>query len=212
MSTRNKGYLKTGATSSRNGATPDVTSASPSRHGDMGVATSHLFSLEHGDHVTDTDRALLEQFTEQEIRDLKAVFNVFDKEQRGYIDAFELRRALRVLGFKLSHRETDEAIVDLGRGIIGEINFKDFLDLVAHRQGDSRDIYAEINQGFDMMDYGKKGCLTVEDLKLVAKEVGVKVSDTMLREMVEEADTTGDNKINRDEFVAVMLQTNMYKE
>lgn len=54
--------------------------------------------------------------------------------------------------------------------------------------------------------------MTTDDLKLVAKEVGVKISDSMIKEMIEEASNSGDNTLSRDEFVAVMLQTNMYKE
>ncbi|XP_030844064.1 caltractin-like [Strongylocentrotus purpuratus] len=187
-------------------------SSSASSHGRVGVASNLLHSLEQRrDHVAEINPALTCQFTAQELRDLRMVFDTFDKDRKGYIDAFDLRRALRVLGFKLSHEQIDEAIADIGRRI-GEVSFSDFVELVAHRQGDSRDIYGEIHQGFDMMDYGKKGCLTTDDLKLVAKEVGVKVSDSMIKEMIEEASNSGDNTLSRDEFVAVMLQTNMYKE
>ena len=58
----------------------------------------------------------------------------------------------------------------------------------------------------------KKGCLTCDDLKMVAKETGLKVSESQLREMIEEASTSGDNSISRDEFVAAMLWTNLYSE
>ncbi|XP_041452928.1 caltractin-like isoform X2 [Lytechinus variegatus] len=192
-------------------AAPPSSSLSSSQ-GQMGVASSLLHSLEQQrDHVAEIDPALTAQFTAQELRDLRMVFDTFDKNKKGYIDAFDLRSAMRVLGFKLSHEQIDEAIADIGRRI-GEVSFPDFVELVAHRQGDSRDIYDEIHQGFDMMDYGKKGCLSTDDLKMVAKETGVKVSDSMIREMIEEASSSGDNTINRDEFVAVMLQTNMYKE
>ena len=35
------------------------------------------------------------------------------------------------------------------------VNFNEFLDIIIHQQGDSRDIYEEIMQGFKMFDYGK---------------------------------------------------------
>ena len=41
-------------------------------------------------------------FSAQELRDLKMVYEVFDASGAGLIDANELRKALRVLGFKVS--------------------------------------------------------------------------------------------------------------
>ena len=35
------------------------------------------------------------------------------------------------------------------------VDFDEFLDLVIAQQGDSRDVYDEILQGFKMFDYGK---------------------------------------------------------
>ena len=40
--------------------------------------------------------------SEQEIKDLKLVFDVFDADSNGYIDRYELRRAMRSLGFKVT--------------------------------------------------------------------------------------------------------------
>ena len=36
------------------------------------------------------------------------------------------------------------------------VDFDEFLDLVIAQQGDSRDVYDEILQGFKMFDFGKR--------------------------------------------------------
>ena len=36
------------------------------------------------------------------------------------------------------------------------LDFNEFLDVIIEQQGDSRDVYDEILQGFKMFDYGKK--------------------------------------------------------
>ena len=40
--------------------------------------------------------------SEQEVKDLRLVFDVFDVDSNGYIDRYELKRAMRNLGFKVT--------------------------------------------------------------------------------------------------------------
>lgn len=42
--------------------------------------------------------------SEQEVKDLKLVFDVFDADSNGYIDRYELKRAMRSLGFKVTSK------------------------------------------------------------------------------------------------------------
>lgn len=100
-----------------------------------------------------------------------------------YINAAELRRAMRALGFKCSREDAKQMIADVNlKGkrsnlewnnwklinlekvhlnqiciifIFSQIEFTEFLEVVIDRQGDSRDMYDEILKGFSMFDYGK---------------------------------------------------------
>ena len=36
------------------------------------------------------------------------------------------------------------------------VDFNEFLDIIIESQGDDKDVYEEILQGFTMFDYGKK--------------------------------------------------------
>ena len=48
------------------------------------------------------------------------------------------------------------------------------------------------------------------DLKRAAKQAGVKFTDKEVWEMIEEADMNGDRMVNQDEFIQIMLQTNLF--
>lgn len=50
---------------------------------------------------TDTSNHCL---SEQEVKDLRLVFDVFDADSNGYIDRYELKRAMRNLGFKVNSK------------------------------------------------------------------------------------------------------------
>ena len=66
-------------------------------------------------------------------------------------------------------------------------------------------------QCFRMLDTNNKGYLTFADLRLAADDVDCKLSNRMIREMVDEADTSGDGQINLDEFMIMMLRTSAFK-
>ena len=61
-----------------------------------------------------------------------------------------------------------------------------------------------------MFDTAHKGKITMADLKRVCDEVGEKFSEQELQEMIEEADRDGDNAVSKQEFVNIMLRTNLF--
>lgn len=80
------GVGQRGSTSFPNGASSKMAAPSSpaSSHGRLGVASGLLHSLEQRrDHVAEIDPALTSQFTAQELRDLRMVFDTFDKDRKG---------------------------------------------------------------------------------------------------------------------------------
>lgn len=61
------------------------------------------------------------------------------------------------------------------------------------------------------MDVNDQGFLTIEDLRGAMDESKMKISNRMLKEMLQDADKTGDGKISLEEFTAIMLQTSTFK-
>lgn len=151
-----------------------------------------------------------EQLTPQEIRDLKLVFDVFDTDKSGSIDARELRKAMKALGFKISKESIEEMIADLDVDKSGSIEFDEFLEFIIARQGDGRDVHNEIVQGFKMFDTDKTGKISLNNLKQVSRLCGVKLNEQELKEMIQEADKDGDNEVDQEEFVNMMLKTNLF--
>ena len=88
----------------------------------------------------------------------------------------QLKKAMKVLGFKISTEVSRKIVRDMGSKHRGFVDFNEFLDVVIEQQGDSRDVYDEILQGFSMFDYDKTGNVTIENLRMAAEEAGVKFS------------------------------------
>lgn len=92
------------------------------------------------------------------------------------------------------------------------VNFEDFLQIVVSCQGDSYDIHEEITRGFSLMDKDKDGYISLKDLRTLCNELNLVLREEELDDMIFEADTDGDGKVSKEEFVQIMLKTSLYAE
>ncbi|XP_067826750.1 uncharacterized protein [Heptranchias perlo] len=151
-----------------------------------------------------------QELTTQDIRDLRVVFDATDTSNTGYLNPSEVYTALRTLGFSVSHQELRKTLRNLGQSKEENVSFCAFLQIVMERQGDARDTYEEIKQGFSLFDCDGDGKITFDNLKEACKSAGVYFSHQDLREMIKEVDTNGDGTVDMEEFIDLMLQTNLF--
>ncbi|XP_067872907.1 uncharacterized protein [Heterodontus francisci] len=151
-----------------------------------------------------------QELTPQDIRDLRLVFDATDTIKTGYLNLNEVYTALRTLGFSVSHHGLRKMLRNLGESKEEKVSFSDFLQIVIEGQGDSRDTYEEIKQGFSLFDCDGDGKITFDNLKDACKSAGVYFSHQDLREMIREVDTNGDGTVDMEEFINLMLQTNLF--
>lgn len=57
---------------------------------------------------------------------------------------------------------------------------------------------------------GKKGAITLDDLKKACEMTGTRFTEEELKDMIEEADINGDGHVDQSEFVRIMLRTNLF--
>merc|ERR1712110_1240077 len=88
----------------------------------------------------------------------------------------------------------------------GSVDYPEFLDMMAHKIL-NRDPVEEINKAFKLFDDDNTGRVTFKNLKRVAKELGERLTDEELQEMIDEADRDGDGEVGNDEFQRIMKKT-----
>ncbi len=69
-----------------------------------------------------------------------------------------------------------------------------------------KDSREDINKIFRLLDEDNTGFITVKNLRRVAKELGENISEEELQEMVERADSNGDQQITADDFYNIMTK------
>ncbi|NP_001040177.1 caltractin-like [Bombyx mandarina] len=148
------------------------------------------------------------ELTEEQKRDIKEAFDLFDTENTGKIDTKELKVAIRALGFEPKKEEIKKMIAEIDKGD-GKVSFDDFMELMSVKMAE-KDTREEIMKAFKLFDDDETGKISFKNLKRVAKELGENLTDEELHEMIDEADRDGDGEINQEEFLRIMKKTSLY--
>mmetsp|Transcript_127507 Transcript_127507/g.354979 ORF Transcript_127507/g.354979 Transcript_127507/m.354979 type:complete len:111 (-) Transcript_127507:60-392(-) len=72
------------------------------------------------------------------------------------------------------------------------------------------DAFHEILKVFRLFDDDETGKTSWKNLKRVAEELGERMTDEELRDMIDEADRDGDGEVNEEEFLRIMKKTNLF--
>ncbi|KAG4081654.1 calmodulin [Neocallimastix lanati (nom. inval.)] len=120
---------------------------------------------------------MADQLTEEQIAEFKEAFSLFDKDGDGSITTKELGTVMRSL---------------------------EFLTMMARKMKDT-DSEEEIKEAFKVFDKDGNGFISAAELRHVMTNLGEKLTDEEVDEMIREADIDGDGQINYEEFVKMMM-------
>jgi calmodulin len=147
---------------------------------------------------------MTEHLTEDKISEFREAFEIFDKDKDGYITIKELGEIMKNLGQTPSETELQDMINEVDIDGNGNIDFKEFLGLMARKMRDT-DTDEELIEAFKVFDRDCNGQITAQELKHVMTNLGEKIEDAEVEEMIKEADLDGDGYINYEEFVRMII-------
>eukprot|EP00439_Symbiodinium_sp_Y106_P074934 s1093_g14.t1 len=140
------------------------------------------------------------------LQEIKEAFDLFDTDGSGEIDSKELKVAMRALGFEPKKEEIQKMISDVDDDGSGTIGYEEFLKMMTHKIL-NRDPKDEILKAFRLFDDDETGKISFKNLK---RELGERMTDEELQEMIDEADRDGDGEVNEEEFLRIMKKTNLF--
>ncbi|KAG9133007.1 hypothetical protein Leryth_015381 [Lithospermum erythrorhizon] len=123
---------------------------------------------------------------------------------RGCITTKELGTVMRSLGQNPTEAELQDMINEVDADGNGTIDFPEFLNLMARKMKDT-DSEEELKEAFRVFDKDQNGFISAAELRHVMTNLGEKLTDEEVDEMIREADVDGDGQINYEEFVKVMM-------
>ena len=144
-----------------------------------------------------------DQLTEEQIAEFKEAFSLFDKDGDGTITTKELGTVMRSLDQSPTEAELQVMINEVDADDNGTIDFPEFLTMMARKMKDA-DSEEEIREAFTAFEKDANGFISVAQLRHLMTNVGEKLTDAEVDEMVRELDVDGDGKVNYEEFVTMM--------
>ncbi|KAM5556195.1 calmodulin [Rosa sericea] len=147
---------------------------------------------------------MADQLSPDQKSEFKEAFSLFDKDGDGSITTKELGTVMRSLGQNPTEEELQDMINQVDADGSGTIECQEFLDLMAKKiKGTDSD--EQLKEAFRVFDKDQNGFISAAELRHVLTNLGEKLTDEELGEMVREADLDRDGQINYEEFVKVMV-------
>ena len=142
----------------------------------------------------------------EENEDLRQAFDLFDLKENGKIDPSEIKETMKQLGFDTKNPTIFKIIEDLDTEESkskGGISFPEFAEIMKNRLGD-RNSKEGVRRIFDLfVDDENAEYIPLESLKKIAKELGERMSEDDLKEMIECA-TKNEGKLFFDDFYYII--------
>ncbi|CAF3826258.1 unnamed protein product [Rotaria magnacalcarata] len=146
-------------------------------------------------------------FTSAKTEEFRHVFELFDKNGDGSIDANEIGQVMRSLGLNPTNKEITDLIAEVDKnGSNQRLDFQEFISFMS-KHWHERDQEAELREAFRLFDRDNSGYITISELKQVMLNMGEKLNQEELEDMMREADVNKDGKLDYQEFVQKLLST-----
>lgn len=143
---------------------------------------------------------MTENLTEEQIAEFSEAFRLFDKNGDGTITTQELGTVLRSLGQTPTEAELKEYVNVVDVDGNGKIDFTEFLTMM--QDMDNKEV---IREAFRVFDKDGNGFISAAELRHIMTNLGEKLTDEEVDEMIKEADVDNDGQINYEEFVTMMI-------
>ena len=143
------------------------------------------------------------QLTEEQVKEFKEAFALFDRDGDGFILTSELGTVMRSLGQNPTEAELQDMINEVDTDGHGKIDFPEFVSMMALKMKEV-DVESEILEAFKVFDKDGNGLISASELRHIMTSLGEKLTEEEVDEMMREAEADGEGQVNYDMFVKVM--------
>ena len=141
--------------------------------------------------------------SQDQLSQFQYCFSLFDSDQDGVINKEDIKKSLTGLGYNPTDQEIEEMVTVLDSNKNGEIDFHEFFAMVSKKMsGGAND--EEIKDTLRVFDKDCNGFISAAELRQALANLGQKLTEEEVDEMIKEVDFDGDGQIDFAEFMSMM--------
>lgn len=142
-----------------------------------------------------------------DINKFKDAFEFFDSDKDGYIDKEDIRNFLDKFEFEYKESQIVECLKNIDFDNDGKISYEDFEKLMYVDSDMSKEKkIEELNEIFKIFDKNGNQKLKISDFSEILKKLGENLlTDEEIQIMLEGCDFDGDNFIDINDFMKMMM-------
>ncbi|EHK49375.1 hypothetical protein TRIATDRAFT_213443 [Trichoderma atroviride IMI 206040] len=149
----------------------------------------------------DRSRRPQQHLSKEEMADAKEKFSLISRNGE-YITSKDMAALFRTMDQPKSDPEIQQMIDEVDTTGRGVVDFEDFLSM--EKPDQLPDSEQELREAFRVFDMNDDGFISPEELHDCLRQLGERLTDDEVDEMIREADLDGDGKIDYHEFVQMM--------
>ncbi|KAJ5074190.1 calmodulin-7 [Anaeramoeba ignava] len=142
--------------------------------------------------------------TEEQIKEFKETFRLFDKDGDGEITALELKSMLQSLGQNPTDQDIQNMIKEVDVDGDGKIQENEFLKIFERRLNAEEDENF-VQMVFKLLDKDDDGYITSAELNHFLNSIGERMTSEELEILINFADTTKQGRVSFEDFKRVVL-------
>lgn len=145
---------------------------------------------------------MADKLRQEDLQEIKDCFTLFDKDGDGKIPCSDLGLVIRSLGQNPTESEVD----DIARNMIRAPSFgmPELLQVMAKFMGEQRNKKDEIRESFSVFDRDGTGMISAAELRHVMTNIGEKLTEQEVDDMIREIDVDRDGQIAYEDMVRLM--------
>jgi len=143
------------------------------------------------------------ELTDEQRAEVNEAFKLFDADRDGKLDYYQLKVAMRALGFEVKKADVQRILNEYDREGENLIDERSFTEVVTDRILE-RNPVDEVLKAFKLFDDDGTGKITIKNMRRVARELGEEMTDDELQAMVDEFDRSKSGSLDEDDFLSIM--------